>query len=99
MVAKSLSNPFWKDVIVHYSILSNEDIQSLHELFYLPLYNFIPVKEFKAFSSWYTKGLRYISELFTDTGQLKTFDKVKREFGLDGTDLLYFRLIGYIPKI
>jgi hypothetical protein len=93
MVAKSLSNPFWKDVIVHYSILSNEDIHSLHEFFYLPLYTVIPVKEFKAFSSWYSKGL------ITDTEQLKTFDKVKREFGLDGTYLLYFRLIGYIPKI
>ena len=92
-IIKHIKNDFWKEVFTEISkIQTNEEFMSLNFL------NFLSLNEIESFLPWFRSGMKNMKDIFTDAGELETFENLKVKYNLKGTYLLYFKLIKSIPK-
>lgn len=97
----SLQNPFWIDTTTCCSeYCENIDIEGVQHILDSPLwYNkkLISAQNFYI-SDWHKQGIRYISDLFDENGDLFEFGMLKNRYDLRGTFLDYQSVIRKIPK-
>ena len=84
----NLQNPFWIDTTTGWSEYCNKiEIESAQDILDSPLWynkNLINGQNLYI-SDWHNKGIRYISDLFDESGNLFEFDMLENRYGLRGT--------------
>ena len=100
-LTKFFQNPLWIDTTTGWSEYCNKiEIESAQHILDSPLWynkNLINGQNFYI-RNWHNKGIRYISDLFDESGNLFELDMLKNRYGLSGTFLDYQSVIRKIPK-
>ena len=91
-----MTNNFWKDTLTAFqNIQEKMTIESWQDFISQPLWH---NKKFKIdkkaifYSSWYNKGVRYVSDLFDEHGSFLTLKNFERKFNLNTNFLTYASL-------
>ena len=94
-------NPFWKDILNDWiSFCNGIDIEKTQGILDSPLwYNkkIINGNNFCIYE-WHRKGIRHVSDLLDEQGNIYDFEIFKTRFGLRGTFLDFQALIRKIPN-
>ena len=97
----NLQNPFWIDITTCWSDFCNKFIiETAQHILDSPVWhnqNLINGGKLHI-SDWYKKGIRYISDLIDENGNLYEFVTLKNRYGLKGTFLDYQSVLRKIPK-
>ena len=97
----NMVNPFWKDILNDWiSFCNSIDIEKTQDILDSPLwYNkkLINGNNFLIYE-WYRKGIRHVSDLLDEQGNIYDFEIFKTRFGLRGTFLDFQALIRKIPN-
>lgn len=98
---ETIDNPFWKDILKNWTEFCNHfKIESVYQVLNSPLWynnNLINGENF-CIKDWYNKGIRQISDLIDEQGNIYSFDVLKDIFNLRGTFLDFQLLIRKIPN-
>lgn len=94
-------NPFWKEILQNWAEFCNTiKIESIDQVLNSPLwYNKNLLNGGNIYiADWYEKGLRQISDLIDEQGNIYSFDVLKGMYNLRGTFLDFQALIRKIPN-
>ena len=97
----NLQNPFWIDIITCWSDFCNKfSIETAQHILDSPVWhNQKLINGGNLYiSDWYKKGIRYVSDLIDENGNLYEFVTLKNRYGLKGTFLDYQSVLRKIPK-
>ena len=99
-VARSIDNPFWRDVLYAWHIFSNNvKVESIQEILFTPLwFNGDSRDKHMFFQNWYDKKIVYVIDLFKINGEQYSLNELKEIYRIRGTFLDYFRLMNNIPN-
>jgi exonuclease III len=93
-----IDNPFWKCVVDAWVLLDKTlQPQSIDDIFNQPIWHNSNIK-FDYVESWQRKGIHYLYNLFSLSGNLLTFKELKDKYKIKCTYLDYIRLIKHIPN-
>ena len=98
-LSDELQNPFWKDLMHVWAefcrIVPVEDINQIIES---PLWFNDNIGRGKIFfKNWHDKGIRTISDILSQTGDIYTLEQLKSNYSIKGTFLDYQKVINNIP--
>ena len=100
-VINDITNPFWKDILKSwYQFCISVEVNSVKDVLDSPVwYNKNLAKGHKfCIKNWYEKGVRYVSDLLDEHGNIHLFEDFKTRYGIRGTFLDYQSLLRKIPK-
>lgn len=96
-----IKNPFWKDILQNWFEFCNTiEIESIQHILDSPLWfnRHLNHGQNFCFNNWFKKGVRQISDLIDENGNIYQFDSFKEMYGIRGTFLEYQSLIRRIPN-
>ena len=97
----NIVNPFWKDILNDWlSFCNSIDIERPQDILDVPLWYNKKLINGNGFCiyEWYKKGIRHVSDLLGEQGNIYDFENFKTRFGLRGTFLDFQALIRKIPN-
>ena len=100
-VASNLNNPFWKELLqIRAYFCSCIKVESIFQILNSPLWfnNNLRNGDYIYIKDWYNKGLRHVSDLIDERGNLYEFEALKTRHNLRGTFLEFQSLIRKIPN-
>ena len=100
-VASNLNNPFWKELLQIWAhFCSCIKVESIFQILNSPLWfnNNLRNGDYIYIKDWYNKGLRHVSDLIDERGNLYEFEALKTRHNLRGTFLEFQSLIRKIPN-
>ena len=97
-LSNELQNPFWKDLMKVWAefckILPVEDISQILES---PLWYNDNIGRGKIFfKNWHDRGIRVVSDILSETGDIYTLEQLKTMYGIRGTFLDYQHVLNNI---
>ena len=99
-ITKDIDNPFWKDILKNWHDFCNlVEIETVQNVLDSPVWynkNLINGYNFCIWD-WFKRGIRQVSDLYDEQGNLCSFETLKVRFGLKGTFLEYHSLVKKIP--
>lgn len=100
-IINGIHNPFWKDILKNWNQFCNSvEIMSVKGVLDSPIWYNKNLKNGYNFyiEDWFKKGVRYISDLLDEHGNIQSFEDLRIRFGLRGTFLNYQSLLRKIPN-
>ena len=101
-LSQNMQNPFWKDVLQNWAEFCKEfKIESIRQVLDSPLwYNQNAVNGNNFFiRDWYEKGIKFVSDIIDDEGNLYNFEALKAKYNLRGTILDFRAFIRRLPEL
>ena len=93
IIAGKMSNPFWREVLLDWSILLHKTDTTNFEPLTCPIwYNPQISSEPIFYSHWYKAGIIIPLDLLNHDGKIKTLDEIKLNFNIKSNFLEYFRI-------
>ena len=101
VVLSDIQNPFWRDILTDWgSFCDCINIEKVQDILNAPLwYNKKLINGHSFFiNEWYKKGIRQVSDLLNEQGNMFDFEALKTRYGIRGTFLEYEALKNKIPN-
>ena len=97
-LAKDMENPFWAEVCIAFAKVSkgiNIDTDAINRCSLW--YSNVTKHKTTCIHSWKRRGLRYISDIIDESGQIQSFQQIKQKYLMAGSYLDYMGLIASLP--
>ena len=93
-------NPFWRDVFKAWSKYVTRSLESYEneDIIHQPIW-YNPFLNFKFKQNWYDHGLRTLTDVIDENGQLYTFEKLKLIYEITGTFIEYNAFVKSLPRM